>query len=296
MMRDTLGDIRDLRSLYIRDRALFIEGDRMTEVLTGLGAYAEDFEAIRQVSDSLGEDPTLPFRKSKNGRFCFDPAQSLIYRTEFQPFILSAEEDFVRHDSGKVRRFMEVGDDLQLNSAFQAMLVFKFLISKGVEVQHRPGLDYNDDRQVCTLFNLRTVTTPQLTGHPALEGVHSDGVDHTMTTFLGSGNITHDSAITFLHDMREKNSIRWDEADHSLLLEQWQHRKFLDTLLIVDHERKHSLSPVQAVDPNHKATRDMLVFFTRKPTAKGHISRLYDSLRPHEQMPMSVRVPVVSWS
>jgi hypothetical protein len=35
----------------------------------------------------------------------------------------------------------------------------------------------------------------------------------------------------------------------------------------------------------------MLIFFTRKPTEKGHISFRYDSIAPHRTMPMSFGVP-----
>ncbi|WP_394350839.1 2OG-Fe dioxygenase family protein [Elizabethkingia argenteiflava] len=40
-----------------------------------------------------------------------------------------------------------------------------------------------------------------------------------------------------------------------------QHWDFLHTLLIVDHERKHSLTPVKT--ETDIAIRDMLIFFTR---------------------------------
>jgi len=65
-------------------------------------------------------------------------------------------------------------------------------------------------------------------------------------------------------------------------------KNFLDTLMIVDHERKHSLSPVHAIDENKEATRDMLIFFTRKPVDKTHVSGSIDSLRPHRDMPMEI--------
>ncbi len=61
----------------------------------------------------------LPFRKSRNGRFCFDFDRAQIERLEFQPFVLSVEEDFIRYDSGKVRHFRGINDDLQLNTAFR---------------------------------------------------------------------------------------------------------------------------------------------------------------------------------
>ncbi|KAB7836984.1 2OG-Fe dioxygenase family protein [Streptomyces mobaraensis] len=288
---DAVSEIADVRSRYVRDRAVFVEGARMTEILRFLGASDADLERLRHVSDGLRNDPTLPFRKSRNGRFCLDPVERRARRLEFQPFVLSKEEDFVRHDSGELRVFEEVRDDLQQNTAFQALLAFKFLVIEDVAMAHRPYLDYASPQWICTLFNLRTVTDARLRGEPALEGVHSDGVDHTMTTLLGSTNMTDDSAATFIHDMREANAARWHEADPGLLLGEERHRHFLDTLLLVDHERKHSVSPVIAVDSERPATRDMLIFFTRKPAGPGHVSHAHDSLRPHPDLPMTAVLP-----
>lgn len=63
---------------------------------------------MKTISDTLRTDPTLPFRRSKNGRFALDLDKREVRRLEPQPFILSAEKDFVRHDSGKVRNFEDV--------------------------------------------------------------------------------------------------------------------------------------------------------------------------------------------
>ncbi|MEU2957157.1 2OG-Fe dioxygenase family protein [Streptomyces xanthochromogenes] len=290
-LSDAMSEIMEIKAQYISERSVFVEGARMIPLLKALGATDVDLERIKLVSDDLPKDPTLPFRESRNGRFCFDFENSRVYRLEAQPFALSAEEDFVRHDSGQTRVFEEVGDNLQLNTALQALLVFKSLVFHGVATAHRPKLDYNSPGWICTLFNLRTISTPELQGEPALEGVHSDGVDHTMTTFLGSQNMTPGSAVTFLHDMREKNATRWNETDPELVLGERGHRHFLDTLMVVDHERKHSLSPVEAVDTTRTATRDMLIFFTRKPVLEGHISHPYDSLTAHERLPMTVELP-----
>ncbi|KAF3896074.1 2-oxoglutarate-Fe(II)-dependent dioxygenase family protein [Trichophyton interdigitale] len=283
-----VADLIRLREQFVKERLIFVESSRMIPILKLLGATDEDMEKIKTVSNGLPDDPTLPFRKSKNARFCFDFEQSKVRRLEFQPFILSADEDFVRHDSGQVRRFAEVEDDLQCNSTLQALFVFKALIFHGVPFKQRPRLDYETENFVCTLFNLRTVTSPDILGEPALEGVHSDGVDFTMTTFLGSENMAGDSATTFVHDMRAKNALRWNEVNPEHTLGSHQHREFLDTLLFVDHERKHSLSPVYAIDPSRPATRDMLIFFTRKPVVEGHPSHPFDSLNSHISLPMEV--------
>lgn len=161
----------------------------------------------------------------------------------------------------------------------------------GVSHKPRPRLNYSSPTDICTLFHLRTVTDSRenLLGQPALEGVHSDGVDFTMTTLLGHTNMRQKgSAETFVHQLAERNGIRWDEADPALSLGKAQHWDFLDTLLFVDHERKHSLSPVYAQDEEQPALRDMLIFFTRKPVVEGHVSYKYDSFKEHRGLPLKV--------
>lgn len=281
----------DIRSDYISNRWTFVDGARMLALLGPLGATDEDLGGLKLVSDGLASDPTLPFRRTRNGRICLDPQAGRGYRLEPQPFILSKEEDFVRHDSETLRTFDELQDDLQLNTALQALLAFQTVVIHGIDIARRPRLDYNRAEWICTLFSIRTVTSPELLGEPALEGVHSDGVDHTMTTFLSSRNMTADSAATFLHDMKEVNGTRWNETDPELVTGRAQHRDFLDTLLIVDHEYKHSVSPVYPIDSTASADRDMLIFFTRKPAEEGHVSFPYDSVVPHRTMPMSFDMP-----
>ncbi|MFC3965308.1 2OG-Fe dioxygenase family protein [Nocardia jiangsuensis] len=286
-VRGAITEMAEIRAEYARNRSIFVEGERMARLLRGLGACDADLEALQRASTDLPDDPTLPFRKSRNGRFVFDNDAGRIDRLEFQPFVLSADEDFVRYDSGRIRKFAEIRD-LQANPALRGLLRFKAFVVDGLDIARRPKLDYDSANWICTLFHLRTVTTPELLGEPALEGVHSDGVDHTMTTMLGAENMTDGSACTFIHDMGETNAVAWDEVDPKLRVGRYQHRSFLDTLLVVDHEFKHSLSPVRAADAARVATRDMLVFFTRKPTVPGHISNRHDSLRRHETLPLSV--------
>ncbi|AEV81265.1 hypothetical protein ACWT_0253 [Actinoplanes sp. SE50] len=290
-LAEALDDIGELKRRYRAEGAVFVDGSRLAPVLRGLGATRADLDRLRRVGDRLPEDPTLPFRRSRNGRFCYDAEAGRAYRLEFQPFVLSQEEDFVRHDSGMVRKFAEIGPDLQDNTAAQALMTFQFLMIGDVDIRPRPHLDYSTARWILTLFHLRTITTPQMLGQPALEGVHSDGVDHTMTTLIDSRNMTPDSAITYLHDRRERNGTPWYAVDPAHVVGHHQHRGFLDTMLVADHERKHSVTPVRAEDPTDNATRDMLIFFTRRPATENHISFPYDSQRPHAATPMEIDIP-----
>lgn len=286
--RSTIAKIMELRKTYIQDRYIYVEHDSMVPILKGLGATEEDFTLIQAVSEHLPPDPTPPFRESKNGRFCFDSQGGDIRRLEFQPFALSVTEDFKRHDSDQLRHFAEIGNDLQLNTVFQALLLFKNMILDQVPIAPRPHLDYSDSRWICTVFNLRTVTTPEILGEPALEGVHTDGVDHTMTTFLGSANMGARSCVTALHSNSEETGVAHSETGLEHRLARVQHRKPFDTLVIADNERKHSLSPLVPDDAGKRATRDMLIFFTRKPATKGHVSEHIDSKESHETLPMDI--------
>lgn len=211
----------------------------------------------------------------------------MIYRTEFQPFVLSADEDFIRHDSGKIRYFRGLEEQLTTNLAFQSLLRIKNFLVSGLDIPPRPNLNYSSSDWVSTVFHLRTITQPDLLGEPALEGVHSDGVDHTMTVLLSHENMTVDSAITNLHSSLEESGIKFNEAKDAHRVSSMQHRKFLDTMLIKDNQFKHSLSPVFQVDSQQKATRDMLIFFTRKPCLDKHVSFPYDSTKTHPDYPVS---------
>ena len=103
-----LHELRALRNEFINKRALWIPSSRMLRLCQSLGATTRDVSLIKTVSNTLRTDPTLPFRRSKNGRFALDFGRREIRRLEAQPFILSAEEDFVRNDSGQVRKFEDV--------------------------------------------------------------------------------------------------------------------------------------------------------------------------------------------
>ena len=283
--------IERIREFYIKHRYVFIPSTDMYKILKYLGAKDDDFALLAKTSDNLVKDPTLDFRESRNARFSIDFNLREIKRLKFQKFLLSSDEDFCRHDSGKLRSFRAIQDNVQMNTVFQALFLFHSLVVEGVRVEPRKNLKKSLKELVSTIFHLRTITNKSKIGEPALEGVHSDGVEHTMTTFLGSNNMSKDSAVSFIHDNLQKTGIRHSEVDPQFVLAQEQHLLYLDTLFIVDNERKHSLSPVYASDKNKIATRDMLIFFTRRQTTTNHATNPYDSLEEHEDMPLTLTLP-----
>ncbi|PHH65601.1 hypothetical protein CDD81_2036 [Ophiocordyceps australis] len=288
-----LEQISELRKKYLANRYLFVTGIEMRGILKTLGASDDHLERLKDFSNHLEKDPTLPYREIRQGRYIFDYGNNSIYRTEKQNFILSRKEGFKRHDSDLYRGFPEIEDDMQQNTALQALFLFKSFFFHNFEAAQRPYQDYTSDKWVCTLFNVRTLTSDETLGEPALEGVHSDGVDHTMVTMVGHDNMAKESAITFVHDMYERLGIRVDEADKSLVRGVAQHWDFLDTLLIVDNEYFHSLTPLWRQDESRRSTRDVLVFFTRKPALEGHASYGVDSLLPHKTFSLRLALPVL---
>ncbi|MCU4677550.1 2OG-Fe dioxygenase family protein [Catenovulum sp. 2E275] len=131
--------ISSIKLQYLKNRCVFIPSDEMISILKGMGSTDADLAILKDAGDKLVQDPTLDFRKSRNGRYCYDPANKNLYRTEFQPFILSKEEDFVRHDSNTVRKFRGLSECLQNNTAFQNLLIFKHLICHDIHIKQRPG-------------------------------------------------------------------------------------------------------------------------------------------------------------
>ena len=260
----------------------------MIPILKGLGARSDDFEYAQQFSDLTGPDPTLDYRTVTYGRYCVDTETRCIRRLEEQPYTLTEQEDYKRHDSGQQRMFEGAPPDMQGNTVVQALLLFKSLIYNGVSITPRDRLDYYSSSWICNVFNARTHTAKKegIYGEPALEGVHSDGSDHTMTVFLGSHNMRADSAVTFMHDNGETTGTPVWDTNPMLIRARVHHQHFLDTLVFVDHEFKHSVTSVYQENPARPTTRDMLVVFTRRPKMDGHVSGYADSMELHADAPL----------
>jgi hypothetical protein len=174
---EAIASIMALRTSYLEDRFIFVRGKEMVPILQGLGARDEDFEFVQEISDLTGPDPTLDYRSVTYGRYCIDPETRSIRRLESQPYTLTVQEDYKRHDSGVPRMFDEAPLEMQGNTVVQALMIFKSLVFQGVPITPRDRLDYSAPAWICTMFNARTHTAKNsgVFGEPALEGVHSDG-------------------------------------------------------------------------------------------------------------------------
>lgn len=282
----------DKRETMQKEKHLFIPGQEMTELLKYVfGAKDEDFEELRNVCDNMNQDPHLKFRKSSMYRLGFDLKRGTARRLQREPFILTEDDGFKRHDSGMCRFFGEPQAWIFENSAFQALMRFKAFMMYGVSSLPRRGCDPDRNWNMCGFF-LRTETTPQILGEPAAEGVHMDGVEFTMTTLFKAVNMRADSAVTQAYSLDQELGVQRDEANPDTILGTFQHVNYLDTLIFVDNEMSHSVSPLFQDDPTSPATRDMAVIFTRRMAKRGggFSAEPFDSETGHATLPFAMGI------
>ena len=78
-----LQQITEIQKEYKSKKFVFVKSSIMYEILLFLGASDEDMNKLQYISNNLETDPTLLFRKSRNGRFCFDLNKQKLQRLEF---------------------------------------------------------------------------------------------------------------------------------------------------------------------------------------------------------------------
>lgn len=109
----------------------------MIPILKGLGATDEDFDYIKSISDLTGPNPTLDYRTVTHGRYSIDFTSRSIQRLEQQPYMLTVQEDYRRHDSEIPRTFDETPPEIQGNTVVQAALLFKALVFQDAPITPR---------------------------------------------------------------------------------------------------------------------------------------------------------------
>lgn len=288
-----LQRIASLRASFARNRRVFISGSEMRELLKIYGATEQSLVELETSCDHCSADPTLAFRRSMTARLGLNLEAHEARRLEYSGFVLDDTDGFNRHDSGQIRSFAQTPRSVVENDAYQALIRFKADMMRAAPAMPRAKCNGESPEYITTLFHLRTTTSKDLLGEPAAEGIHMDGVEYTMTTMLRNSNMSDDSAISRLHSLDQPAGVPWTKADPALVVDQCQHTKFLDTLLLIDNEIQHSVSELHQVDPEEIAERDMMVIFTRRPAlvGGGHPSEKYDNMKSHRELSSTWSLP-----
>ncbi|MER1938262.1 2OG-Fe dioxygenase family protein, partial [Proteus terrae] len=253
-----------------------------------LGAEEKDINTLMEYGDYLAQDPTLSFRHSRTGRYLFDNDIETISRLEYQPFVLTEEDGFIREDSGAQRHFRALDDRWQSNTAYQALLKLKMLLIQGNTFTPRHLTDQNSPKSISTVFHLRLIAQPDSLSELSIEGVHKDGVDHTMIVMMNKNNVKDNTGALRVHSPKEAIGTPWQEINPENVLYEHNNAQYLDVLLIADNELNHSGTPIFTHDNKNQAYQDFIVLLSRYPTVDTHPSHKFDSMNAHPDLPLTL--------
>ncbi|EOM1016522.1 2OG-Fe dioxygenase family protein [Proteus mirabilis] len=157
-MNDLLTNkINKIKEEYKNNKYVFIPQKIVIDLIKQLGATEKDIDTLIEYGDYLAQDPTLSFRHSRTGRYLFDNEAKTISRLEYQPFVLTEEDGFIREDSGAQRHFRAIDDRWQSNTAYQALLKLKMLLIEGNRFTPRRLTDQQSPKSISTVFHLRLI-------------------------------------------------------------------------------------------------------------------------------------------
>ena len=283
-----INKISEIRKEYKNNKYVFIPQDIVIDLIKQLGAEEKDINALMEYGDYLAQDPTLSFRHSRTGRYLFDNDIATISRLEYQPFVLTEEDGFIREDSGAQRHFRALDDRWQSNTAYQALLKLKMLLIQGNTFTPRHLTDQNSPKSISTVFHLRLIAQPDSLSELSIEGVHKDGVDHTMIVMMNKNNVKDNTGALRVHSPKEAIGTPWQEINPENVLYEHSNAQYLDVLLIADNELNHSGTPIFTHDNKNQAYQDFIVLLSRYPTVDSHPSHKFDSMNSHPDLPLTL--------
>lgn len=283
-----INKISEIRKEYKNNKYVFIPQNIVIDLIKQLGAEEKDINTLMEYGDYLAQDPTLSFRHSRTGRYLFDNDIETISRLEYQPFVLTEEDGFIREDSGAQRHFRALNDRWQSNTAYQALLKLKMLLIQGNTFTPRHLTDQNSPKSISTVFHLRLIAQPDSLSELSIEGVHKDGVDHTMIVMMNKNNVKDNTGALRVHSPKEAIGTPWQEINPENVLYEHNNAQYLDVLLIADNELNHSGTPIFTHDNKNQAYQDFIVLLSRYPTVDTHPSHKFDSMNAHPDLPLTL--------
>lgn len=283
-----INKISEIRKEYKNNKYVFIPQNIVIDLIKQLGAKEKDINTLMEYGDYLAQDPTLSFRHSRTGRYLFDNDIETISRLEYQPFVLTEEDGFIREDSGAQRHFRALDDRWQSNTAYQALLKLKMLLIQGNTFTPRHLTDQNSPKSISTVFHLRLIAQPDSLSELSIEGVHKDGVDHTMIVMMNKNNVKDNTGALRVHSPKEAIGTPWQEINPENVLYEHNNAQYLDVLLIADNELNHSGTPIFTHDNKNQAYQDFIVLLSRYPTVDTHPSHKFDSMNAHPDLPLTL--------
>ena len=162
------------------------------------------------------------------------------------------------------------------------------LLIQGNTFTPRHLTDQNSPKSISTVFHLRLIAQPDSLSELSIEGVHKDGVDHTMIVMMNKNNVKDNTGALRVHSPKEAIGTPWQEINPENVLYEHNNAQYLDVLLIADNELNHSGTPIFTHDNKNQAYQDFIVLLSRYPTVDSHPSHKFDSMNSHPDLPLTL--------
>ncbi len=220
----------------------FVQAPAMAEALRAAGL--SDWDGFARTWDDLGLDTYMAdggrYRKRRHAAFLVSRAG--VARKPDQPHYQS--RDYNALNGGIARWFDPVTSAAAGSAAFGAVLRTCHALFDGLT----PAPAWHVEAH-----QFRIEARPGQAGQPTPEGMHQDGVDWVLVLMVGRVNIA--SGTTSIHGLDRT------------LLGSFTLEAPMDAALVDDHRVFHGVTPVQPLDPEQPAHRDVLVVTFRRETA-----------------------------
>lgn len=220
----------------------FLQAKAMRTVLESYGLLGWD--AFAASWNDLGVDRYMAdggrYRRRRYATFSL--TEGGITRKPHQPHYQS--RDYNTLNGGIERWFKPVLPTIGDHPALMAILHLAFRVATDMTpAERRPNAWHTEIHQ------FRIEARPDTDGCPTPEGLHRDGVDWVFVVMVRRENVARGE--TSIHDLSHRPVGSFTLTDP------------LDTAVVNDNRVYHGVTPVQPVDPDRPAYRDVLVVTLR---------------------------------
>jgi hypothetical protein len=224
-----------------RDGFAFVPAAQMQALLAASGqpsAWNDDWQHFASSWNTLVLDTYLPeghrYRLRRHATLSMRAGQT---RARIEPHQSHYQSLDYNPLAGGIQRWFEpMGRDVLEGASMQRILAF----CRELFDAFKPDAEWHIE---CHQFRIEA--RRDAPGQPTPEGVHHDGVDYVLVLLIGRTNIA--SGTTTMHDL----------VGHQL--GSFTLSAPLDAALVDDVRVKHGVTPVEPVDPDKPAHRDVLV-------------------------------------
>jgi hypothetical protein len=243
--------IADLCSQVAQQGFCFVAGSVMRDWLAQSNADAlGDWPAFAASWEDMPFDEYMAdggrYRRRRYATFSAVAGKPDVKLEPHQPHYQSL--DYNHLNGGIAREFEPIAAEIAGGETFKSVLDF----CHGIFSRFKPQAKWHIE---CHQFRIEAHGDE--VGKPTPEGVHRDGVDYVLVMMVRRVNIS--SGTTTMHDLEQK------------VLGSFTLQQPLDSAIVDDWRCMHGVTPVEQIDPDQPAYRDVLVV-TFRNTAKDAIT------------------------